>query len=202
MLNSIVIAGVGGQGTLLASRILAEAAQAKGLFVRTSDTIGMAPRGGKVSSHLRIDAREASPIIPARHAGVLLAFEPAEAVRMIPKLKKDAECVVDTDEIIPTSAALGRGVYLGAEYIETMKRLYPETLFLAGAKLAAEAGDIRTLNVVILGAACGAGKLPFATEEIREAIARCVRPKLLPMNEKAFGLGVDAAERLKAGRAE
>ena len=166
MLSSIVIAGVGGQGTLLASRILAEAAQAKGLFVRTSETIGMAQRGGSVSSHLRIDAREVSPIIPARHADVLLAFEPAEAVRMIPKLKSTAQCVVNTDEIIPTNVALGKGVYLGGEYLATMKRLYPDALFLGGAALALEAGDIRTLNVVILGAACGAGKLPFTTEEV------------------------------------
>ena len=195
MLSSIVIAGVGGQGTLLASRILAEAAQAKGLFVRTSETIGMAQRGGSVSSHLRIDAREVSPISPARHGDVLLAFEPAEAVRMIPKLKSTAQCVVNTDEIIPTNVALGKGAYLGGEYLATMKRLYPDALFLKGAALALEAGDIRTLNVVILGAACGAGKLPFTTEEVREAIARCVRPKLLPMNEKAFMLGIDAASR-------
>ena len=195
MLSSIVIAGVGGQGTLLASRILAEAAQAKGLFVRTSETIGMAQRGGSVSSHLRIDAREVSPIIPARHGDVLLAFEPAEAVRMIPKLKSTAQCVVNTDEIIPTNVALGKGAYLGEEYTATMKRLYPDALFLKGAALALEAGDIRTLNVVILGAACGAGKLPFTTEEVREAIARCVKPKLLPMNEKAFMLGIGAASR-------
>lgn len=195
MLSSIVIAGVGGQGTLLASRILAEAAQDKGLFVRTSETIGMAQRGGSVSSHLRIDAREVSPIIPARHGDVLLAFEPAEAVRMVPKLRSCAKCVVNTDEIIPTNVALGKGAYLGNEYIDTMKRLYPDTLFLAGAELALKAGDIRTLNIVILGAACGAGHLPFSTEEVHAAITRCVRPKLLPMNEKAFALGIDAASR-------
>ena len=155
----------------------------------------MAQRGGSVSSHLRIDAREVSPIIPARHGDVLLAFEPAEAVRMIPKLKSTAQCVVNTDEIIPTNVALGKGAYLGEEYLSTMKRLYPNALFLGGATLALEAGDIRTLNVVILGAACGAGKLPFTTEEVREAIARCVRPKLLPMNEKAFMLGIEASSR-------
>lgn len=195
MLSSIVIAGVGGQGTLLASRILAEAAQKKGLFVRTSETIGMAQRGGSVSSHLRIDARDVSPIIPARHGDVLLAFEPAEAVRMIPKLRNGAKCVVNTDEIIPTNVALGKGAYLGEEYAAAMKHFCPDALFLAGASLALEAGDVRTLNVVILGAACGAGMLPFTAQEMREATARCVKPKLLPMNEKAFSLGLEAAER-------
>ncbi len=91
MVKSIVIAGVGGQGTLLASKILATAAGARGLFVRTSETIGMAQRGGSVSSHLRIDAREASPIIPGAHGDILLGFELAEAVRMIPKLKAEAK---------------------------------------------------------------------------------------------------------------
>ena len=103
MVKSIVIAGVGGQGTLLTSKILATAAGARGLFVRTSETIGMAQRGGSVSSHLRIDARQVSPIIPCAHGDILLGFELAEAVRMIPKLKAEAKCVVNTDRIIPTT---------------------------------------------------------------------------------------------------
>lgn len=193
MLSSIIIAGVGGQGTLLASRILAEAALEKGLFVRTSETIGMAQRGGAVSSHLRLGARDVSPVIPLRRGDVLLAFEPAEAVRMIPKMKRGARCVVNRDEIIPTNVALGKGLYLGAEYIAVIKRLFPDTLFISGAALALAAGDIRSLNVVILGAAFGAGILPFSSEELRAAMARCVKPRLLPMNEKAFALGADAA---------
>lgn len=193
MRASIVIAGVGGQGTLLASKILAAAAGARGLFVRTSETIGMAQRGGSVSSHLRIGAKELSPIIPTGHADLLLGFELAEAVRMIPKLRADAKCVVNTDRIIPTNVALGRGKYLGDEYLSIMKERYPEALFIEGAGMALAAGDIRTLNIVILGAAAGAKMLPFGEEEIRESIRLCVKPKLLAMNEKAFELGLESA---------
>lgn len=201
MLKSIVIAGVGGQGTLLASKILAAAAQAKGLFVRTSETIGMAQRGGSVSSHLRIDAKDVSPIIPEGHGDILLAFEPAEAVRMIPRLRPEAKCAVNIDRIIPTNVALGKGAYLGDEYIDVLKKLYPGTLFFEGSGLALKAGDIRALNVVMLGAAAGAGILPFEAEDILAAIRECVKPKLLAMNEKAFSLGMDAAGRRWRGDA-
>ena len=192
MVKSIVIAGVGGQGTLLASKILAAAAGAKGLFVRTSETIGMAQRGGSVSSHLRIEAKEVSPIIPTAHADILLGFEPAEAVRMLPKLTPEARCVVCTENIVPTNVALGKGVYLADEYINTIKKYYPTTVFIDGAALALKAGDLRTLNIILLGAASAAGALPFSEEEIRAAIKSCVRPKLFAMNEKAFALGLAA----------
>ncbi len=189
---SIVITGVGGQGTLLASKILAAAAGAKGLFVRTSETIGMAQRGGCVSSHLRIDAKDLSPIIPEHHGDILLAFEPAEAVRMLPKMKESAGCVVNTDCVIPTNVALGRGVYLEKEYLELLKKKFPKAVFIEGARAALAAGDIRTLNVVILGAASGAGILPFSADEILSAMQACVKPKLLAMNEKAFEAGIAA----------
>ena len=194
MRASIVIAGVGGQGTLLASKILAAAAGARGLFVRTSETIGMAQRGGSVSSHLRIDAKELGPIIPSAHGDLLLAFELAEAVRMIPKMKPGAKCVVNTDRIIPTNVALGKGVYLADEYKKALEERFPDAVFIEGAKLALEAGDIRTLNIVLLGAACAAGQLPFTEEEMRAAMRVCVKPKLLAMNERAFELGKKAAE--------
>lgn len=195
MTKSIVIAGVGGQGTLLASKILATAAGARGLFVRTSETIGMAQRGGSVSSHLRIDSRGLSPIIPSAHGDILLSFELAEAVRMIPKMRAEAACVVNTDQMIPTNVALGRGVYLADEYMAALKSRFPKAVFIEGAALALEAGDIRTLNIVLLGAASAAGLLPFGEDELRAALALCVKPKLLAMNEKAFELGRAAANR-------
>ena len=153
----------------------------------------MAQRGGSVSSHLRIDAREVSPIISCAHGDILLGFELAEAVRMIPKLKAEAKCVVNTDRIIPTNVALGKGLYLGDEYLALLKKKFPEAVFIEGAPLALAAGDIRTLNIVILGAAVGASMLPFPEDEIRAAIKACVKPKLLAMNEKAFSLGFEAA---------
>lgn len=194
MLRNIIIAGVGGQGTLLASKIISEAALRKGLFVRTSETIGMAQRGGSVSSHVRIGAQNTSPVIPPRHADILLGFELAEAARMIPRLAAGAQGVINIDKIIPTNVSLGKGVYLAEEYLMLLKDSLPDGVFISGAPLALEAGDPRTLNIVMLGAACGAGILPFGTDAIREAMKNCIRPKLMAINEKAFELGVIAAE--------
>lgn len=191
---SIIIAGTGGQGTLLASKILATAAAAKGLFVRTSETIGMAQRGGCVSSHLRIGARDLSPIIPEGHGDILLSFELAEAVRMIPKLRPGAKCVINTDQVIPTNVALCKGVYLADEYLDLLHKQFPTAAFIEGGKLALAAGDIRTLNVVVLGAAAGSGTVPFSADELRAALKLCVKPKLLDMNAKAFELGINAVK--------
>lgn len=190
MLKSIVIAGVGGQGTLLASKILSVAAHKRGLFVRTSETIGMAQRGGSVSSHLRIGSDEVSPVIPSRHADILIGFELAEAVRQIPKLAAGALAVVNIDSIIPVNVALKQGKYLEDEYMALLKTVTPGLVMLSGTPLALEAGDVRTLNIVLLGAAAGAGVLPFSEEEIRSAIKESVRPKLFDMNMRAFDLGI------------
>lgn len=194
MRKNIIIAGVGGQGTLLASKIISTAATREKLFVRTSETIGMAQRGGSVSSHVRIGAQRVSPVIPPHHADILLGFEPAEAARMAPLLSPCAKGVVNTDMIIPTNVSLGKGVYCADEYLALLRRILPDGIFLSAAPLAREAGDARTLNIVMLGAACGAGFLPFSGEAVREAMGECVRPKLLAMNEKAFALGMAAAK--------
>lgn len=195
MLKNIIIAGVGGQGTLLASRIISEAAIRDNFFTRTSETIGMAQRGGSVSSHVRIGARDVSPVIPAAHADVLLGFELAEAARMIPRLAAGARGVINTDQIIPTNVALGKGVYHAEEYLSVLKNKLPNGIFFSAAPLAREAGDIRTLNIVMLGAACGAGLLPFETGAIRDAMQACIRPKLIAMNQNAFELGMAAARK-------
>ncbi len=195
MFKSIIIAGVGGQGTLLASKILSEAAGKKGLFVRTSETIGMAQRGGAVSSHLRIGAEDVSPVIPLRHADILLGFEPAEAARQIPRLAANAAGVISMDCIIPTNVALKQGKYLCDEYLAILKENIPNGVFLNGAQLALEAGDSRALNLVILGAGIGSKILPFSEAEIREVMKECIRPKLLGINERAFELGIKEAKR-------
>ena len=197
MVKSIVIAGVGGQGTLFASKIISCAAQSKGYFVRTSETIGMAQRGGSVCGHIRIDSEELAPVIPSGHADMLIAFELAEAARQILKLAHGAQCVVNIDTIIPTNVALKKGKYLADEYLKALKSYFPNGVFISGGKLALEAGDARTLNIVLLGASVGAGALPFTEEEILEAIKSCLKPKLVEMNVKAFNLGMQEAKRLR-----
>ena len=195
MFSSIVIAGVGGQGTLLASKILSEAAQKRGLFVRTSETIGMAQRGGSVSSHLRIGSEDVSPVIPLRHADVLIGFELAEAARQLNRLKPDASAVVNVDCIVPVNVALRQGEYLCDDYLSALKKNIGKGFYINAAPLAIEAGDARTLNIVLLGFSVGAGILPFSEEEIREAMESCIKPRLLEINKRAFLLGVEAARK-------
>ena len=193
MLSSIVIAGVGGQGTLLASKILSEAAQRRGFFVRTSETIGMAQRGGSVSSHLRIGSEDVSPVIPLRHADVLIGFELAEAARQVNRLKPDAAAVVNLDCIVPTNVALRQGEYHCDEYIAAIRKNVRKVFCLNAVPMAIAAGDARALNIVLLGFSVGAGILPFEDSEIREAMECCIKPRLLEINRRAFMLGAEAA---------
>jgi len=189
---SIIIVGVGGQGTLLASKILSTAAVNKGLFVRTSETIGMAQRGGSVSSHVRIGAEKLSPVISGGRADLLLGFELSESLRVLPKLARGAKAVINLDKIVPTNVALGRGVYLEEEYLSHLKQNIDAPLFITGSQLAVKAGNARSLNIVLLGAATGAGMLPFSESEMKEALKASVKPNTLEVNMKAFEEGLAA----------
>lgn len=195
MKKSIIIVGVGGQGTLLASKILSTAAMERGLFVRTSETIGMAQRGGSVSSHVRMDAKELSPVIPQGRADLLIGFELSEAARILGKLAPEAKAIVNAEKIVPTNVALKKGVYLENEYLELLKKRVPGALLIEGTPLALKAGNARSLNVVMLGAASGAGLLPFGEDEIRAALRKSVKEKTLAVNEKAFDLGLEEGLR-------
>ena len=117
MQKNIILTGVGGQGTVLASKLIAAAAMKKGLPVMSAETIGMAQKGGAVFSHLRIGEGVRSPMIRRGTADLLLAFEPAEAVRMLPYLKKDGMVVVNSHPIMPVTAALKGTDYTGAEMV-------------------------------------------------------------------------------------
>lgn len=195
MFSNIVIAGVGGQGTLLASKILSEAAQKKGLFVRTSETIGMAQRGGSVSSHLRIGSKDVSPVIPFHHADILIGFELAETARQLNRLKADASAVVNVDCIVPTNVALRLGEYHRNEYLSVIKNNIKKGFYLNASSMAIEAGDARTLNIVMLGFSVGSGILPFNEEEIRSVMESSIKPGLLEINRKAFLIGAEAARK-------
>ena len=197
MLKNIVIAGVGGQGTILSSKILITASKTLGYFIRSSETIGMAQRGGSVCSHIRIGSAEVSPVIPVGHADILIGFELAEAARQLPKLKKNASCIVNTDQIVPTNVSLHQGVYLKDEYLAALKKQVPNGIFVSATELALKAGNAKTLNIVLLGVALGAGILPFSKEEITAAMRECIKPKLLDMNLYALELGIAAAEGTK-----
>ena len=187
MSDSIVLCGVGGQGTILASKLLAAAAMAKGLPVKTAETIGMAQRGGSVFSHVRIGEGAASPLIGRGRADLIIAFEPAEAVRQLPYLRECGTVVVSTRPIIPVSATIGDPAYDLPAVMAYLRERVGERLVVVDADAAAaELGSAKCLNVVLLGAAVRTGVLALTTDDIRAAIATRLPERFHELNYRAL----------------
>jgi len=185
--DSIVLCGVGGQGTILASKLLAAAAMSKGLPVKTAETIGMAQRGGSVFSHVRIGDGVASPLIGRGRADLIIAFEPAEAVRQLPYLREGGTVVVSTRPIIPVSATIGGPVYDLAAVMAYLREQVGEKLVVVDADAAAEAlGSAKCLNVVLLGAAVRTRVLALTADDIRSAIAARLPERFHELNFRAL----------------
>lgn len=186
MKTEILLCGVGGQGTVLASKLLAGAAMAKGMQVRSAETIGMAQKGGSVFSHLRIGEGTYAPMMSLASADILLAFEPAEAVRMLPYLKIGGTVIVNRDPVIPVNATLGENTYTGAEMIDYLKQNVQNLYVVDGKKACAALGSEKVLNMVLLGQTLRTGILPFTVEDMMEQLKKRLKPALLEMNEKAL----------------
>jgi indolepyruvate ferredoxin oxidoreductase beta subunit len=190
-----LITGVGGQGTVLLSRLIGEAALRRGLSVRGSETIGMAQRGGSVMSHLRIGEGAHSPLIGPGGADVLIAFEPAEAVRAFPFLSPRGRLLVLDRGIPPVSSMLGKAYDPAAMIGYLRDRLEGENRIEGDERLSVASWESlrqycdspRVLNVALLGLAIGWGLLPFSREEIREVLRERLPPKYLDMNIRALG---------------
>ncbi|MDR1663510.1 MAG: indolepyruvate oxidoreductase subunit beta [Clostridiales bacterium] len=179
-----MIAGVGGQGTVLASKLIAAAAMSRGFNARTAETIGMAQRGGSVVSHVRVGAEIFSPVIPLGGADLLIAFEPAEGVRQLKYLSKGGLMVVCENAVKPASGALGGNTYDAGEMLAYLRASVSNLITANGAELAGE--NIKTLNVALLGIAAGSGKFPFEAGAFEEALQQMINPRFLEMNIKAF----------------
>lgn len=185
----IVIAGVGGQGTVLASRIIAQAAMMAGHQVRTSETIGMAQREGTVTSHVRIGDSLHGALIPDHGADIMLGFELAETVRWLHKLKPTGTAYVNNDKIIPVSVASGRSTY-DVEALERYLTVNVQNLITFDATgLAVQAGTFRATNTVLLGALSNNPALPFTPEQLLDAAMSVIPAKVRDVNKKAFELG-------------
>jgi indolepyruvate ferredoxin oxidoreductase beta subunit len=181
----IVIAGVGGQGTVLASRVLAQAALNHGLSARTSEMIGMAQREGSVQSHVRIGT-DFGPVIGRRQADVLIGFEPAEAVRSCSLLKQDGLLLVNDFPIRPVTVALGASGYSLAEIRDFLQGLPAQVRMVNAFELAVQAGNFRTLNSVMLGMLAGTGILPMDRDCLLETLLEMVPGKARDINKTAF----------------
>ncbi|MBQ8510118.1 MAG: indolepyruvate oxidoreductase subunit beta [Clostridia bacterium] len=182
----ILISGVGGQGTILASKILACAMMLDGHNARTGETIGMSQRGGCVVSHVRSDAN--SPYIPLGKADMLLSFELCEGARNLPFLKKGGVAVINTAKITPLTVALGASTY-DEDAIRAAITARSDAHFIDANAAAAEIGSVKAVNTLLVGAACGLGLLDIRRESILEAIRMNVAPKFHELNERAFAAG-------------
>lgn len=190
MLN-VVLTGVGGQGTVLAAKVLAQAAQNRGYHVRTAETIGMSQRGGSVVSHVRMGdqgERVASPLVSQGQADILIAFEPGEAVRVLSLLKKDGVLITASRVIQPVTASLSKDLYASGPVIGFLKERKGKTIVVDEGPLLEEVGNAKSLNIILLAVAMSAGVLGLAQEEFRIAVSECVKPKFVEMNLKAIDL--------------
>ncbi|MEW6458953.1 MAG: indolepyruvate oxidoreductase subunit beta [Bacillota bacterium] len=195
----LVVAGVGGQGIILASRVVSHAAIAAGMEVRTSEVLGMAQREGPVTSQVRIGHNLFGAMIPAGRADILLGFELAETVRNLYMLKPGGTVVTASTMIVPTTVGLGLSTYDRQAILEYLHRAAENPVVLDAEQLAREAGHPRTLNSVLLGALAALEKLPIPADALRETLLSTVKPALRGVNETAFDLGYRSLARAEAG---
>ncbi|MBP7331100.1 MAG: indolepyruvate oxidoreductase subunit beta [Firmicutes bacterium ADurb.Bin373] len=184
----ILMVGVGGQGTILASKILARAALETGYDIKVSEIHGMAQRGGSVVTQVRLGEKVFSPLIPAGGADVVLAFEKLEGLRLMPFLKPDGAMIINEQEIPPVPVLVGAAEY-PADIIEYIRSAARHVVAVDALAVAEKCGNVKAANVVLLGVM--ARRLPFAREVWERALAGCVPAKLLEVNKAAFAAGYE-----------
>ena len=187
--TNIMIVGVGGQGSLLASRIMGHVLMAKGFDVKVSEVHGMSQRGGSVVTYVRYGEKVYSPIVDMGDADVIIAFEQLEALRWLPYLKKDGVIIINTQKIDPMPVIAGVAKY-PENIIEKITALGIKVNSLNALDLAVKAGAAKAANVVLLGKM--ATSLDIAYEEWIEAIKECVPAKFTKQNIEAFENGYNA----------
>lgn len=196
MNKDILVCGVGGQGTVLASKLIASAAMNLGNTVHSAETIGMAQRGGSVTSHIRIGDNAFSPLIPLGSADVMLAFEPSEAVRNLSYLKQDGTVIVNSIPVKPTTESLQDSNYDGVEMIDYLKKKC-NCIVVDAEKLCEPFGSSRYFNVAILGVAVGSGKIGINTDTLLTEIENRVPERFINTNKEAFRAGIQVGETSK-----
>lgn len=197
-MRNVLLTGVGGQGTVLAAKVLAQAAQTKGWQVRTAETIGMAQRGGSVVSHVRMgdNGEEViAPLVAKGTADMIIAFEPAEAARVLPYLAPDGVMVSATTSIQPITAALSTEPYLAEATIASLDERLNECaavparfVLVDDEAVLSQVGNRKALNTVLLAFALKTGHLPLSLDDLRDAVRACVKPRFVELNLAAIDL--------------
>ncbi|MCL2109346.1 MAG: indolepyruvate oxidoreductase subunit beta [Oscillospiraceae bacterium] len=186
MAKSIMFVGVGGQGTLLASRIVGHVLLAEGFDAKVSEVHGMSQRGGSVSTYVKYGEAVHSPIVDKGEADVIVAFEQLEAARWTSYVKENGLMIINTQKLAPMPVITGAAEYT-ADIIPKIEALGIGTVSLDALALAEQAGSSKCVNTVMMGAL--STKLDFAEALWLEAIRDCVPPAALDINLKAFELG-------------
>ena len=184
--KSALLVGVGGQGSLLASRILGNAVLLKGFDVKVSEVHGMSQRGGSVVTYVKYGDKVASPVICRGEADIIMSFELLEAARWLPYLKKGGVVITNTQQINPMPVITGAAEY-PEDLVDKMKAAGAKVIAADALAIAREAGSEKAVNVALIGLMAHA--LGFDRETLIEAIRMSVPPKFLELNLKAFELG-------------
>jgi len=188
---NVILCGVGGQGTVLASKLTAAASMKKGFEVRSAETIGMAQRGGSVMSFLRIGQTN-TPLIEKGCADLIIGFEPGETVRLLPYLKKGGNIITSSRGMMPVTAALLGSDYEGTSMIKYLEEccdrgVIGKLICVDTDKAVEDLGSARVVNMVLLGAAARGGFLgPVTIDDIKEALTHKVKPQFHELNFKAL----------------
>ena len=190
----LIIVAVGGQGNLLASKVLGEAALIADVPVRMSEIHGMAQRGGVVESAVVFGAAE-STIISDGEADVVVGFEPSETLRAINKCNAETVVITNTAPLPPFTVAIGQGTYPDLKELQELIRNKAARLVAFDAQaLAKQAGNFMSLNMVLMGSLIQTGIMPLSADHVKEAIRTSTKKAFVDINLKAFELGFDAAK--------
>jgi indolepyruvate ferredoxin oxidoreductase beta subunit len=184
--KSIMIVGVGGQGTLLASRILGSVLGTAGYEVKVSEVHGMSQRGGSVVTYIRYGEKVYSPVIEKGQADMIVSFEQLEAARYVSYLKKGGHIITSTQQIDPMPVITGAAVY-PEDIIGKLKAEGVDVIAVDALALAEQAGTAKASNVVLMGVV--STKMAFDEDVWQKALEQCVPAKFLELNKKAFALG-------------
>jgi indolepyruvate ferredoxin oxidoreductase beta subunit len=194
-IKRIVFVGVGGQGNLLSSRILGEAALLAGIPVNVSEVHGMAQRGGVVESAVVLGGAMSS-IVSNGEADVLIGFEPSETLRALEKCSQESTVITNVTPLMPFTVTVGKGVYPNIkEALELIRRKVKRLIAINADALAVEAGSALAVNIVMLGALAQSNTVPVNADQMKEALKLNLNKKLWDINLKAFDLGYEAANK-------
>ena len=189
MVLNIVFSGIGGQGIVVASDILCEAALFDGLDVAKAEVHGMAQRGGSIVAHVKIGENVLSPLIETGKADIILGFEMLEAARVLPMMKKNGTVIVNTKYIPPSTSIGSLSDFNSDKILGIIKERAHKVFEVDGIGIAKKLGNTLIVNTILLGALSGISENPVTKQSIEQAIAGRLKEKYVSLNLKAFKIG-------------